>query len=107
MQNNSPVVYAREEDLDGGPWMGHADGNGWVVFDVRKPPLLQDVDFEPRVALADFGLYARRATHFIKKWEEQLASADGGDSGREYMTRMKNAVQWWKDFLLAHRAAFG
>ena len=65
MQNNVPVVYAREEDLEGSPWMGDPEGNGWTIFDVAKPPTFQDVEFEPRVALADFGAYAKRANHFV------------------------------------------
>ena len=107
MQNNVPVVYAREEDVEGSPWMGDAEGNGWTVFDVAKPPTLKDVEMEPRVALADFGRYAQRANHFVRKWEEQLSGAGGGDTAREYTKRIEAAVQWWKKFLSAHRGLFG
>ena len=106
MQNNVPVVYAREEDTEESPWMGDAQGNGWTIFDVCKPPSFKDVEFEPRVALADFGRYAQRANHFVRKWEEQLAGAGGGDSGREYTNRIGAAVKWWKEFLSAHRSMF-
>ena len=107
MQNNVPIVYACEEDMEGSPWMGDAEGNGWRVFDVAKPPTLKDVEVEPRVALADFGRYAQRADHFVRKWEEQLSGAGGGDATREYTKRIKDAVKWWKDFLPAHRGLFG
>ena len=107
MQNNVPVVYAREEDIEGSRWMGDAEGNGWTIFDVSKPPTFHDVEFEPQVALADFGRYAQRAEHFVGKWEQQLAGAGGGDATREYTRRIKAAVGWWRDFLSAHRGTFG
>ena len=107
MQNDVPVVYAREENMEGSPWMGDVEGNGWKVFDVAKPPTLEDVEFEPRVALANFGRYAQRADHFVRKWEEQLSGAGGGDATREYTERIEAAMKWWKDFLVAHRSLFG
>ena len=106
MQGGVPVVYAREEDVDGCPWMGDHEGKGWRVFASETPPKLSQLDFEPRVGLKDFKRYSQRATHFVKKWREQLAGAEGGDPLREYPRRLAKAAQWWEEFLKNHRETF-
>ena len=106
MQSGVPVVYAREEDVDGCPWMGDHEGKGWRIFATENPPKLSQLEFEPRVGLKDFKRYSQRATHFVKKWREQLAGAAGGDPAREYPRRLAKAAQWWEEFLKNHKEAF-
>ena len=105
------MVYAREHDLDGEPWIGHPDGGGWPIFrEGCVIPTFDKLRYEPRTCLQHFPQIEARAGYYLQKWERLLRSTAGlsGTGGPASVNRQRytRAIQWWRDFLDDHKQRF-
>lgn len=105
------MVYAKEHDLDGQPWVGREGGGGWPIFlHGTTIPTFDGLRLQPRTPLKHFAGIQDRALYFIAKWQGQLRSTQGlsGSEGpaSENRERHLRAIRWWREFLDDHNARF-
>ena len=110
-EGGRPVVYAREHDLDGQPWVGQKGGGGWPIFlPGCEVPTFDSLRPQPRTALQHFDGIQQRAKHFVRKWRGLLQSTRGlsGSTGpaSDVRARYLRAMGWWQAFLEDHHRRF-